>query len=347
MKMSVNEKPLVSIVMRIYYRGEMLAPVLEALKKLNYPSKRIELILVVDPGDFEARRIINEYIRREEFYGVKVIEMPENNVSMARNIGIRESRGEYIVVMDDDVIIHPETVNTALKILEADPRAGAVVYPVVSDNPHLSEKLHHWKYYGTVSNNVMTVMPITVFRRNVLEKVGGYREDMGPPLTIHEDWELGSRIVRKGFKIIAAGILEQKHLKGSVGGNKRIKESGGLAHILASYPASYIRGRWRTLIEVLKSSPPRQLLEYILYVFIPIIGFVLIVLGEWMLLLYYILILSSTVVSYSFANKYYSRLRLWERIFYPLLVLVSRIVRVYLTLVGYLVYLLWKKYRKQ
>ncbi len=345
--MSTNGKPLISIVMRVYYRGKMLIPVLEALKKLNYPLKKIELILVVDPGDSEARRIINGCIRREEFYDVKVIEIPENNASMARNAGIRESRGEYIVVMDDDVIIHPETINTALKRLEEDPQIGAVVYPVVSDNPRLSEKLHHWKYYGIVTSNVMTVMPITVFRRKVLEHVGGYREDMGPPLTIHEDWELGSRIVRKGYKIVAVGTLEQKHLGKPAGQSRGVKESTRLVHALASYPASYIRSRWRTLIEVLKSSPPRQLLEYILYVFIPIIGLIFMVFGKWLLLLYYILVLSSIMVAYSFANRYYSRLKLWERILYPLLVLASRIVRIYLSLIGYLIYLLRGKRGQQ
>lgn len=328
-----------SIVIRSYYRPLTLKETLKSIDALNYPKDLIEVIVVLDENDRGSFNVIEE-IRSSIHYELKMILIDVNSATLAWNIGIKESKGDIIAILPDDVILHPETLNIALKYLN-EPAIGMVGFPAISDNPTLSEKLHHWKYLGTISDLVFTTLFVSIFRREVLEKVGGYREDMGPPLTIHEDWELGSRIRKSGYKIIAIGTLVQRHLVSQERmawikeGEDRRKSWRKLILKIYSYCRAYVTKHWWSFLQVMKVSPSSQLSEYLFYFILPIAFFTLLILNPVYALVLVVGLAVLTII-YSFARGYYRRLSLIERIAYPLLLVAVRIARVYLAVIGYL-----------
>ena len=58
MSSHTNARPLVSFVIRTYFRVSTLIKVLESIANLDYPKDRIEVIVVVDKGDADAIRAI-------------------------------------------------------------------------------------------------------------------------------------------------------------------------------------------------------------------------------------------------------------------------------------------------
>ena len=88
----------VSIIMPIYNAEKYLAKSLDSIISQNY--KNLEIILINDGStDMSLSKLI-KYSEKYEF--VKIINQKNRGVSAARNIGINESKGEYIYFLDSD-----------------------------------------------------------------------------------------------------------------------------------------------------------------------------------------------------------------------------------------------------
>lgn len=110
--------------------------------------------------------------------------------SAQRNLGWQKARGEWVIVLDADMIIPPETVEEILSVEEGD----AYWIPEVRTGSGFRVKARNFErsfYDGTC------VDALRLFRREILEKTGGYDENLiaGP-----EDWELDIRVLATGAK---------------------------------------------------------------------------------------------------------------------------------------------------
>lgn len=96
------KKDLVSIVIP-FHNGERYAErCLECLKNQIY--KNYEAIFVDDGSDDKT----GDMIRNCPLPGVRLVSIPKNGVSTARNVGIQNASGEYITFWDIDDAPHPD-----------------------------------------------------------------------------------------------------------------------------------------------------------------------------------------------------------------------------------------------
>jgi glycosyltransferase involved in cell wall biosynthesis len=66
-----SETPLVSIVIRTYFRERSLARTLEAIANSNYPGNKIEIIVVKDSKDQGAENVVNTF--KQKYPEVSII----------------------------------------------------------------------------------------------------------------------------------------------------------------------------------------------------------------------------------------------------------------------------------
>jgi len=316
---------------------------LNSIVNLNYDENSIEIIVVKDPGDSLVHDVVKEICLNHNFKDVKILDLYENSATKAWNLGILNSSGELVLVLPDDILLHPDTLKKAIQHFEADPNVVAVTFPAVRPKPTLIDKIHFGKFLGIVCDSYV-LLPITIFKRKKIIEIGLYREDMGPPYTIHEDWELGSRIRRKGFKVIVDGTLLQIHepltkacessmhaqiMRSNVNYVKRLFRN------LINYVNVYLNRNWRTFFIVMKSSPLPQKLEYAIYFVIPWILVALLLASPVYALLYIALLITVTTL-YSILKGYYKVFGFGERMLYPILLLLIRVLRTNLAMAGYL-----------
>ena len=97
----------ISIVIPIYNVEKYLRKCLDSVYSLNLDNK--EVILVNDGSTDTSINILNEF-KNKYPNKTKIISQKNQGLSEARNIGIKNSNGKYILFIDsDDFIIPTET----------------------------------------------------------------------------------------------------------------------------------------------------------------------------------------------------------------------------------------------
>lgn len=200
-----------SIVIATYNRSQLLKETLESLAT-NLDSKIVnELIIVNNNSDDDTQIVANSFMGRFPFY--RVYFEAEQGLSYARNRGVKESEGEIIVFLDDDVEIDHKWLIELLQPF-CEKEVGVVGGKVL---PFGHTEFPKWlpREYGYLTSvfdpsdlvcDVEKVMGANfAVRRNVFNEVGVFNVNLGrkgKKLLGGEEVELFQRINRAGYKII-------------------------------------------------------------------------------------------------------------------------------------------------
>ena len=113
-----EKSPLISVVIPCFRGESLLAEAIESV--LAQTEKDWELILVDNNASEATRKVIKEYVN---MYPEKIRSVEENNpgVCVARNRGIKESRGEFISLLDDDDLFLPNNLSVRKEIMTDNP----------------------------------------------------------------------------------------------------------------------------------------------------------------------------------------------------------------------------------
>lgn len=93
-----NDGPLISIIIPVYKSENYLGQCLDSV--INQTYKKIEIILIDDGSPDSCGEMCDEYAKLDN--RVKTIHQDNKGVSVARNIGLDNVTGEYIIFVDSD-----------------------------------------------------------------------------------------------------------------------------------------------------------------------------------------------------------------------------------------------------
>ena len=107
---------LVSIIIPIYNVERYLRKCIESA--INQTYTNIEIIAINDGSTDKSLDIVEGYAKKDE--RIKVISIENKGVSAVRNLGIRESNGEYIFFLDSDDYIEKDLIQKLANYMEED-----------------------------------------------------------------------------------------------------------------------------------------------------------------------------------------------------------------------------------
>jgi hypothetical protein len=166
------EGPLVSIVICTYNRARMLKESIASAKAQNWPC---EIIVVNDGSTDETERLL------EAMEDIRVIHQENGGKPSALNAALRVATGDAILVLDDDDLIFPGSVNVLAHALFSNPALVAVFGDAIVFSNEMPEK-GYWPALRNpgdlMSTAVLQQIPAatgaTLVRMSAQRKVGEY-----------------------------------------------------------------------------------------------------------------------------------------------------------------------------
>ncbi len=236
--------PLVSVIVATYNRKELLEKTLESI--LNQTYSNLEIIVVDDAstdGTMELRLFHNQskirYIRKENNSGP----------SAARNVGIRNAKGDLIAFIDDDDLWEKDKIKRQVETIDKK-KVEWVYSDCVYFDHETGRKLYkHSNRYRLHSGNIASKLicgdfipsPTPLIKKHVFDIVGTFEESS----RLGEDWLMWLKIASKfPVEFIREPLARYRVHTGSVSKKENIEKilSGALQtinYILAFFPSEY------------------------------------------------------------------------------------------------------------
>lgn len=200
--------PFVSIIVPAFNEGVILKDSIYSLLNLDYPN--YEVIIVNDGSSDNTAEIAESLVGNRQgkssYVKVSLINKINGGKAKALNAGIQYSEAEFVVCMDGDSQLTPDTVKNAVKHF-VDPEVGAVAGNVKIENRRtFLTDLQALEYVeglnlarsaqGQLKQVNIIPGPMGIFRKAALRDSGFYSSD-----TFAEDADITLKILASGWKI--------------------------------------------------------------------------------------------------------------------------------------------------
>ena len=184
--------PRVSVIIPCYAQAHFLGEALDSVLAQRLPAHEI---IVVDDGSPDR---VGDVVAR--YPGVRLVAQENRGLSGARNRGLEESSGEFVVCLDADDRLLPNALEAGARALEAHPDCAfvwggrrlidAAGQPLPGKVLLVNGKAH---YDRLLLENVIGPPVGVMFRRSVLRELGGFSEQQ----RYGEDYELYLRVTQR------------------------------------------------------------------------------------------------------------------------------------------------------
>lgn len=194
-------KNLASVIIPVKNRSSLFGKAYTSVVKQNY--RPIEVIIINDgsePSEYEKiLNIIKETPPQNDFT-TKIITNKTHGAPSARNLGFRESNGEFIQFFDSDDILLPPKIKIEIDFLKNNPSFDYVYSKAQYIDENENELNQYWgtPLCGNSSDffNFHYQTMCALYRRTAVNKFGGWDEN----LLINQDWEFSLRYILLGSK---------------------------------------------------------------------------------------------------------------------------------------------------
>lgn len=210
----------VSIVVPVYNKKpeDFRRAVSSAVNQNGYDP---EVIVVNDGSDPELSK---QYKNITDELGARYIFQVNQGVALARNNGILRSSGDYVMCLDSDDEIHEDYLKNTVPVLEQDKRVG-VAYTKLMVRKDGKMEESPWPNgfdYDKQIQGINQIHTAALFRREMFDRLGGYRRRFAPSGAGEEDAEFWLRAGAYGWgaKMIDKPLFIYSLGTGLVSGNK-------------------------------------------------------------------------------------------------------------------------------
>ncbi len=202
--------PLISIIIVNYNGKHLLKECFDALMDINYPKDRREIFMVDNCSDDGSAQFV-----QESFPEIKIIRNKINNYCMANNLGIKNSKGEYVVLLNNDTKVDENWLIELVKIISGDDKIGAAGSKILFMDGRIESIGHkelpdfYWIDNGCKEkdsgqyNKIDTASSLcgcsVIYRKKAIEDAGYFDEDF---IIYLEDVDISMRLKDQKWKLV-------------------------------------------------------------------------------------------------------------------------------------------------
>ena len=198
----MNTRPNTSVVICTYNRAHLLGRVISSLAKQTLSPEQYEVI-IVDNGSTDGTDEVCATLHAE-LSNLRYVSTGVNSgLSHARNVGIEEALGNFILFIDDDCIPAIDWIERLRDVLNHEPIAAGAVATDTSNYWKLCHNIAEFHAFmpGRKRGPSEFIAGANMgFRRSVLEELNGFKEGKKPA----EDMEMILRARSRGYRVLFA-----------------------------------------------------------------------------------------------------------------------------------------------
>ncbi len=191
---SNSSDTLVSVIIPVHNRVVFLHQAIASVLEQTHP--RVEAIVVDDGSEIDPGPVIYPFGPR-----VRLLRKRNGGLASARNHGIANAAGEYLLLLDDDDFLERSAIADLLSALATTPNAvwAAGRYQYVDERGRaLREHRCQFEsgdvYRRMIHNNLMGAPSVVLASTDVVRRLGGF--DESPCYHMAEDYDLWLRLAR-------------------------------------------------------------------------------------------------------------------------------------------------------
>lgn len=182
--LSDNQLPVVTVVVSARNEEKIIAKCIESLLRIDYPSEKLEILLVNDRSTDRTGAIMLEYASGQAAVKYFEPDPPAGRLKGKTNAlsqAIKKSKGEIILTTDADCLVKPTWVREMVRNYDADTGVAASYSIIEPTSINSAVQSLDWIYLLTIASGSDGIsLPLSCvgnnmsFRRKAYDEVGGY-----------------------------------------------------------------------------------------------------------------------------------------------------------------------------
>ena len=208
--------PPVTVICLCYNQGRFVKEAIHSVLEQTYP--KVQLLVVDDASTDDSVSIIREMVEKHPAIQFFALAKNVGNCG-AFNHALRHATGDYLIDLAADDILLPERVSKGVSALQNRGDLFGVNFSdadwIAENGTHLYRHSDRFSHAGVPEGNIYQELiwryficsPTMIFRRSVIEALGGYDEDLA-----YEDFDFWIRSSRNFNYCYSPEVLVKKRV---------------------------------------------------------------------------------------------------------------------------------------
>ena len=194
--------PSVAIVVPCFNEETTVAATIHSLLALDYPKNKLSIIAVNDGSTDDTCAVLAQFASDPR---ITILSKENGGKHSAMNLALTRTRAEYIGCLDADSFVASDALKTSMQCLMRTGATAVTPAILVNQPTRVIEIIQQAEYalsvfirraFASANSVFITPGPFSLFNRDVLQKIGGWRHAHGT-----EDMEIAMRLQQNHFTI--------------------------------------------------------------------------------------------------------------------------------------------------
>ena len=198
-----NKEYSITVLIPAYNEEDSIKDTIEHVMNLDYPKKKIEVIVINDGSTDNTEKIVLSLIKK--YLNLKLLSKENSGKANSLNEGIKKAKGELVAIVDSDSFPSPSSLMKLTGYFD-NPEMGAVTSfaTIRNKDENFFAKIQSVEYLlmgwsrkllDFIDSVYVTNGPLSLYRREYMINVGGF-----DPKTVTEDIDITWNLLKHNYK---------------------------------------------------------------------------------------------------------------------------------------------------
>ncbi len=226
-KLKLKKLPKITVFFPAWNEAEVIDMRIKNLAQLDYPKKKIEIIVVDDKSNDKTKELCLKAFNKYKIKGQVITNKKRRGTNYNYNLGIKKAKTDIVLTTDADVIFDKKAIKEGLKVLLSSEKIGAVcgeLKPIIQKKSiATSTEAPYRNVYGkmcswesSLESSYCFNGPFIILKKKSFSPIKVHRgaSDASCTLNILKNGYQTKYVSKAKFsELIATGLKEQKRQK--------------------------------------------------------------------------------------------------------------------------------------